>query len=88
MILFFGYHNPHVISEFEGKVDSMCNGQAIKGYVSLSAAKEACSKDVSCNGIFDVLCDNDMYWTCEGKIEPDLSSSSKSCAWKKGERII
>lgn len=41
-------------------------GDLIKAYSTLGEALLACYKDINCNLVFDVDCDEYMYWTHTG----------------------
>ena len=65
-------------------VNSTCFGKIIEGYYSFSEAQGACKYDNNCNGIVDVNCDSDLFWTCRGEIGLGLEKAvKKSCAWRK-----
>ena len=70
----------------------------MEGYRTFSDAKKACIKDIKCTGIFDVLCDGDLFWICKGNIQLGYETSDmdfdtfqavgnkpiETCAWEKG----
>ena len=65
----------------------VCSGKVINDFVSLSIAKEECKKDSICNGIFDVDCDGEMFWTCSGKMKPWFILKDKHGTWKTGRDV-
>ena len=71
--------------EFTWRANATCLGNVLEGFSSLPSAKDGCKDDQNCNGIFDVGCDNKLFWTCHGKIAPGKHEiAKKSCAWNKG----
>ena len=58
----------------------MCSGKLIQGYSSLWTAKKECKKDAKCNGIVNIGCKYEMFWTCNGKIKQNSMANMKSCA--------
>ena len=64
--------------------NATCVGNVLEGFSSLSSAKDGYKDDKNCNGIFDVGCDDELFWTCRGKIELGTNEiTKKSCAWSK-----
>ena len=78
----------HQFLEFTKMEKSICSGNVIKAYSTLSAAKDECKKDENCNAVFDVNCDNFLFWTCQGNIAPAFTfsiSTESSCVWERGK---
>ena len=70
-----------------------CNGKILRGYPSLSEAKIGCKNNSNCSGVFDVDCDDYLFWSCEGKIESIDSTLSNEldktlCLWERGTTSI
>ena len=70
----------------------------MKSYLTLSEAIEACFKEALCNVIFDVDCDQNLYWTYTGGLIDDVENNVEKwlaeggilknrthCSWKKGK---
>ena len=71
---------------FSRQDNSSCSGNVIQQFNSIHDAYNACKRDDKCQGIVDAGCDNFIFWTCGGKIEPDPNKLPKtSCAWEKGK---
>ena len=62
----------------------------MKSYDTLSAAIKACFKDDTCDVIYDVSCDQYMYWTYSGSLRnyddvDSLNGIEKTCSWIKSD---
>ena len=92
----FQYQNCFFLSmftEFLKKENFQCNGKILRGYPSLSEAKIGCKNNSNCSGVFDVDCDDYLFWSCEGKIESIDSTLSNEldktlCLWERGTTSI
>ena len=96
LIGFIFFYFPNKASEFIEKNNHVCSGKVISDHVSLSIAKEECIKDSRCNGIFDVGCSAEMFWTCTGNMKPgfilknnvgsSINQSASIRAWERGNK--
>ena len=78
----------YIALEFTKYDNSACSGNVIRVYFSLTIAKDECSKDSKCNGIFDANCDEHLFWKCEDGIESSTENeANNSCVWKKGSKL-
>lgn len=68
-------------NHFKGKY---CNGDYIKGYTTLRAAKAACSNDIECGCINDFACNGFNTWVIF-KGSALASSTQGTCAWTLGK---
>ena len=76
----------HYTSAFSKRENLFCSGIATEGHLSKGDAMKECMKNKRCNGVFDVLCDEYLFWPCEGKVESSSDSAvNTSCGWKKGK---
>ena len=76
----------HYTSAFSKREKLFCSGTATEGYLSKVDAMKECMKNKRCSGVFDVLCDEYLFWTCEGKVDSSSDSAvNTSCGWKKGK---
>ena len=64
--------------------NTACSGKFVKGYSSLYEAKQDCYMEGQCKGVFDVGCNGDLFWTCEGSFEfASHERRQKMCSWVK-----
>ena len=59
----------------------------MEGASSFKDARQACIKDSTCKGFFDVDCDGFMFWICRGTFQLWFLDTEvyKTCAWEKGK---
>ena len=67
-----------MISEFVHKDGLMCVGKSLEMYTFLYDAKEACKENQNCYGVTDILCDNQYFWTCQGRFKVEYMFQKES----------
>ena len=74
-----------IVDDYTRVEHARCNDMDSKDYSKLEDAKNACSLDTKCVGVYDFNCGKGVYYHCHRFEIDSVKWSRKKCVYKKQE---